>query len=244
MVMEKVFSLLGPSKVTLDISQNRFTQNSLERQKPSTVKHDFESPIQIYESLKKKSCSKSAGMTLLYSVVFLNDVKIALLQTDQLSKVLTMFQNEAAYNLEGEKQLYKKWGFFRRKGCSVACMKETILATENNDILCLSSKHVMQYMALLSNHYLIIFNQDKTERMDYGDPSKEHRLLIYKEKNGFTLIEKTEPIDKKLFKLFIEKFPLPNEDEIKMPYLRSISKVLNLPKMQKVDIIKVLKDLS
>lgn len=169
-MMQAIFAGLGPNKVTVPFQEStRFVQgnkayvtsypysfphpaNVLESQSTSTMNHKKE-PI-------RKTLISKEDSVMYHMMVYLSPM--AALPSDKES-TLKEFKEELVKNLTNEKQLYKAFGFSKKRSCTVEDLSNAIMGKSVE-----KSADAMTYLAKLSNARIIIVNIDALSRVDYA----------------------------------------------------------------------------
>lgn len=108
--------------------------------------------------------------------------------TDQ-EDTLTKFKRELSKNLTNERQLFKKFGFSRKKGVRLESMQKEIeeLSSSRFD---LPSEYMLQYIAHLFKANMAIINEEKTERTDIiVTEDNRWRLIKHSDSDGYSIEE-------------------------------------------------------
>jgi hypothetical protein len=171
-------------------------------------------------------------------ILFTIDSKISLLRPNDAISAVEKFKKDCASSLDGDKNLFKTFGFSRKKNYSINTLKTVIQDPYTDKILHANEEAVLFFGKLLGKQ-VITYNLETGERCDFnkGDPM----LFVYK--NGhYELynVEKIEEITKHIFELFTSIFTL---DSVKSSYakLRQLAKAIGVKCSTKDEILQHIK---
>jgi len=196
-----IFASLHKSKVNLPIKTNHFVQGT----PISGLTHTFPN---INEMLDKhhnemNDFSKdndyltpkvSPGNTFLMLCLHIIDGKTSLLRVPDAIKNLTSFKADLANNLDNDKQLYKKFGFSRKRNLNVDKMKAELILDDTDAII--GPEHTL-YLAKLIGAHIVAIDPSKLERHDLNaDASPSY--LFTKNENVFSLYSGTLAFPEKI----------------------------------------------
>jgi len=116
--------------------------------------------------------------TFLMLCLHLIDAKTSLLRVEDVAKTLEEFKMDLAKNLDNDKNLYKKFGFTRKRTLSIVKMKDEMRAPDTDDVY--TCEHFL-YLAKLLDAHITLVDLDKIERRDFNDTvGQGHARILFK----------------------------------------------------------------
>lgn len=117
--------------------------------------------------------SQSLSEHLLSAILAHLDPNTTLMSPDMMQRELLRFKGELAGNLDNDKQLYKKFGFSRKRGfMTIDDMKKEI---QNGSTLSIDT---ITYLGKLVKSNFIAYNTIQHERIDIDDSCEEAVLIV------------------------------------------------------------------
>lgn len=232
--MEDVFSVLkrlGASKITQTITEDpHFTQGGVPSTRPPLdpfqlfprpeLKATVLAPRKVEHATTSTDEVHSPfirGKTFFHIIMHIMNPMVSVLN-DQ-SHALEHFKQELSKNLTNESQLFKKFGFSRRKGLTAEDMQAEIMKTSSSAI---PSENIMHYVCNLIKSNISLIDETKVERIDCVVDIAHAWNLILIRPSGLILVDgisTKEDIDKKAAAIMKKGFK-GTIDELKIADLR------------------------
>lgn len=123
---------------------------------------------------------KLIGNRFLYSTLQIADPKVSILKLDGLLSAISKFKEDLAKNLGGEKNLFKKLGFSRKKTLTLETMQKIINADDFDSKV---TTDVMTYIAKLLKINICILDIEEIDRIDVEGGDDATGWLLLKSKS-------------------------------------------------------------
>lgn len=214
---------------TPEFTQNKshYPQTQLEN-----VFDTIPNPYNMYKNISNNTtnremnnCSENDDSFILSVLENVNPY-VSLYTLEDKLKCLEKFKKQSADDLDNENQLFRKFGFSKKKdSINIHSMKKEITQVETNGNL---SETVLLYLCLLGNVSLVIIKEEdlKKQIINYDE---KFPLFIMNNRTSVNLTSK-QGLEELLKKIVLDKYKEGKEDIKKLSYLelRTIDKFLNI----------------
>ncbi len=185
---------LGPSKITMKINIHPdFVQQNVPIKTASEAEQDtLDDPYILFENMRHNKSNisyksntplgrislRENGDSFFTIVLQIINGMASLLNDDGMVVLVQKFKQDAAKNLQTE--LFKKFGFTRKKNAKVEDMMQRITSTNSDMAL---DDNIILYMAKLVDTCMVIYD-DERNRKDIN-PDGKNFVLIHKDNHTY-----------------------------------------------------------
>ncbi len=189
-----------------------------------------------YSKCHDTLASNSFATLVLYNV----DKSLSLLRAQDALVCVEKFKQECSTQLDGERQLYKAFGFARKRSSSIEALKQA-LVVPNMDISLQGKDDVIMYMAKLTNSSIILYNIESGMRNDFNK-SSTYMLLVYN-KDRYQMYNEKDlgAITKELYRLHVDEFKTNVDSETSFSKLRALGKALGIKGTNKEEVVTAIR---
>lgn len=174
MDIESLGSALGSSKVNLNIqSSSTFAQGMPITGKQTEFVNLFDligkQNIEMNDFIDREGYvfpSRAKGNTFIMLLLHLIDQKTSLLKLSDALNALTSFKIDLSKNLDNEKQLWKKFGFHRKRTLNLEKVKSDLTSEHTDSIL--GHEHYLYFAKLVGMEFIVV-NYATLERFAYNE---------------------------------------------------------------------------
>jgi hypothetical protein len=169
-MIQSVIDSLGPNKVTVPFQESsRFVQGNTAYAK--SYPYSFQHPFKLFETQYKERKTSgqpnlSGGSVICKEDAILYQLMVYLTPMSSLpsdkASTLNEFRCELVRNLSNEKQLYKMFGFSKKKTCTIEDLTKAIMEPSVE-----KSADAMTYLSKLAQSRIIIVDIKAMTRADY-----------------------------------------------------------------------------
>ena len=196
------------------------------------------------ESTKDKdgflSISNICDNTLVFFILQAIDSKVGVLKIEDVHAELSKFKKDLAKNLGSDKQLFKKYGFSRKKTLNLESM-QTAIDVQNSDAS--MTDDIIMYLAKLAKINMCIINST-FERKDVECGDEMSRWLVFKQSSeGYALYSHSEFASINELNAFMIQLHITNNHvskqgikNMKIQDLRKLAKLFGIKSSSKADI--------
>jgi len=262
--MEAVISSLGSSKVTAQIKSNDFMQGN-PYAPPASLISKVANPLEMYESGRKSTSrqqhttmqpqphhqvvnnitslvstdkydtyggNKSSFMFL---ILYQIDPVISVYKPCDADAAVDKFKEDCKLSLEGDKQLFRKHGFSRKRGLTPDDIRKGL---DQGDAM---TDDGITYMAKLVQKHIIVYNESTKERGDYNGTAPTTVLFVKSASSRFRMYRgPEESIPKELFTLYsatVGTITASDITNMKLPDLHCFGKVLGIKASSRAELV-------
>jgi hypothetical protein len=180
--------------------------------------------------------TNSFAALILYSV----DKSLSLLRATDAMVHVERFKKDCAAQLDGERQLYKTFGFARKKTSSIEALKHAFMVP-NMDMSLQGKDEVIMYMAKLTNSCIILYNMESGMRNDFNK-SSTYLLLVYN-KDRYQMYNEIDlgAITIELYRLHVDEFKTNIDSETSFSKLRALGKAVGIKGTNKEEVVTAIR---
>lgn len=229
-------------RMSFDFSHNRFTQGNASYDKSETLQNIFDRlPTPLIHSIKGKPTTEVSRLK--HPLLVENTRQITLPQPNikmtwalvgycnNIANVInsieqyTLLRDQLVDKLSPPHDLYRKFGFHKRKGCSMEVIKANIISEDSDNLL---EQYEYEYCAKFGQFHIVVIRNKNIEmfpvRTDYESIIKDKTILV--DYRNCTVFK----IDKDLVNSYIYKSlgELPDLDTMKLDRIKSFAKLFNI----------------
>lgn len=247
--MDAIISSLGNSKVTTVIRENNYVQGKVIKTDSFTFPvlatvEDIPTPVVVQQPQEANNQPPQSQATntfeytlykspfgLMYYILYMVDPTISLLHHTDVKPLLTKFVADVAFNLGGDKQLFKAYGFNRKRTVTLQGMQDAIHQGGFHNMV---SKEILTYVSKLTKRTVTVYDVETQERYDPSETTGPIALLIY-EKGKLSMVDECDDHQVLLYLLFVKEQPFPSDPKIQ--YLRHLAKVIGKHGSSKTELL-------
>lgn len=180
------------------------------------------------------------GNTFMFLALYNADPVVTVLKLADAHLALERFVGDCKANLDGTAQLYKKYGFNRKRGMTVSGLQEALVSDlAHND-------EAYTFIAKLLNVHLILYNVSFHERRDYndGDDSLRQLMILRMLDNTHRQFKESSPdaIRKELYRVHSDSTKTIPDEDSKLAELRGFAKAVGIKATNKKDVLAALEN--